>query len=198
MNFSHSLSQLTNLLLNTHQAFITYLESKESKKTSSYLFLKLHLPLLFLTFISVSIAPYNFLLKEYSWANVMFVFVLISFFLLISLIYDRFSLYVHPVLKIPREEEEKQQRILNIAFFFQLPICGIGFFFFIHPYLGYSLLILIELFSTILSWEYTAFTRRISRARSISYWLFTCSLIMLLICLVLFLFAIIRSVKLFI
>lgn len=158
------------------------------------LFSSLHLPLGALFPISALASPYlhTFSSSSWSWSYVFMPFFILCLFLFFAAIYDRIVEYASPNLKLP---PPSQKRNSNIAFYFHLPVAGVGPFFFFHPYLGYAMLFLAELWSTLYSLEYMAAAHKISRARSLSYWIMSFIFLLLGFAALLFLFTLFRSIE---
>ena len=190
MSLSKAIHHLNTILSGPRRALQDLLA--RSNRSTLSLFWRLHLPLALLFPLSSLATPYSHTLKYFPWGHVFLPFFLLCFFLFFAAIYDRISRHSNPKLKIsvfPNQDNS------NIAFYFHLPVAGVGPFFFFHPTLGYVMLFIAELWSTLYSIEYLAATQEISRARSLTYWIMSIIFILIPLAALLLFFSLLRSIE---
>ncbi len=180
MSLPKAIVHLYHILYHPHQSLENFM--KQVPQRSLVLFWQLYLPLLFLFPIAVLLGPYYHITKQgpLFWSAVLkyglYPPALIVSFLLLAAVYDRVVENAQPKLIAGWQPKHE---LRNIAFYYHLPVAGVGFFFFLHPWLGYFMLCFAELYSLFYSWQFITAIHGISRIRALTYWFM--SLIMLYI-----------------
>ena len=197
MSLLRAIRHFDAILSYPRQSLRDFLSYPYPKRTLS-MFWDLHLPLSLLYPLSAILSPYLHSLDNFPLEHVFLPFFLLCLLLFFAAVYDRMFAYASPRLKVSASSLEKRQAHSNIAFYFHLPLAGIGPFFFFHPALGYIMIFAAMLWSSFHSIEFLSAAYQVSRARSLSYWFMSIIFLLIPLAVLLFLFSLLSNINDFI
>lgn len=132
------------------------------------LFLRLHAPLLVVFPLAGVLCPAvhvglgRFSIALHCVVPLVFVLGALAF----AALFDQIVRYAgHPTMPPPAASSDGELRARNIALFLHLPLSATGVFFFLHPLLGYLMLLIALVYSLWIAIEATAIFYELSRAR---------------------------------
>lgn len=175
MNLARALEDLQRIGRDPAGALTMFAASRHIR-TRAILW-QLHLPLLAAYPVAALLCPYSYVFGSGPSlkAHILVPLLLVAVFLLQAMLFDRVLEYSGPR---PVELEPLPDHS-QLALRFHLPLCGAGIFFFLHPALGYVMLLATALYCAGLALRMQCVARGISYARALTAYVSAATLPML-------------------